>query len=341
MKELLETLCRLDGVSSWEDAVRDFLAAQAGPHADSLRVDALGNLIVFKKGKKPAGNKVMLCAHMDEVGLMVRRITDEGYLKFSTVGSIDRRVLLGKPVRVGPRAVPGVVGLKAYHLVSREEEKSVPKLDEFYIDIGAKDRAGAEKLVSLGDAAAFDSGVGEFGGGLFQAKALGSRVGCAVLLTLLKEELTLDCTFAFTAQQEVGSRGAFGAAFSVTPEVALAVDGADGADAPGVPAHRRGPALGRGPVLPVMDKGSMADRGLFARLRDLAEAGGIPWQTWGCLPGKAGAAALQCTKAGVRTAMLSVPVRYPRTPAGLVSLSDADGALALARAFLKDLAEKE
>ena len=341
MKGLLKTLCELDGVSSWEDVVRDFLYAQAQPHADSLRVDALGSLIVFKKGRRPAGDRVMLCAHMDEVGLMVRRITDEGYLKFDAVGSLDRRVLLGKPVRVGPKGIPGVVGLKAYHLVSREEEKSVPKLDEFYIDIGAKDKAGAEALVSLGDAAAFGSTAGEFGSGLFQGKALGSRAGCAVLLTLLKEELPLDCTFVFTTQEEVGNRGAFGAGFSVTPETALVLDGADAADLPGVPAHAWNCALGKGAVLPVMDKGSIADRGLFERLRALAEENAIPWQTAGSIPGKTDAAALQRTKDGVRTAMLSVPVRYHHTPSGLVSLGDVDGVLALTRAFLTDLAEKE
>ena len=143
MRELLERLCALNAVSSWEDEVRAFLLAEVEPHADRLRVDALGNLIAWKKGRKHTGSKLLLTAHMDEVGLMIRQITDDGYLKFDTVGAIDRRVLLGKPVLVGPKRVPGVVGLKAYHLVSREEEKSVPKLDEFYIDIGARDRAGA------------------------------------------------------------------------------------------------------------------------------------------------------------------------------------------------------
>ena len=211
MRELLERLCALNAVSSWEDEVRAFLLAEVEPHADRLRVDALGNLIAWKKGRKNTGSKLLLTAHMDEVGLMIRQVTDDGYLKFDTVGAIDRRVLLGKPVLVGPKRVPGVVGLKAYHLVSREEEKSVPKLDEFYIDIGAKDRAGAEAQVALGDTAAFDSDAGDFGAGLFHGKALGSRLGCAVLLTLLRDELPMDCTFVFTAQKEVGARGAFGA----------------------------------------------------------------------------------------------------------------------------------
>ena len=206
-------LCALSGVSSWEDEVRDFLKEEAAPCADDIRTDALGNLIVFKRGARPAGNKLMLCAHMDEVGLMVRKVTDEGYLKFDTVGGIDRRVLLGKRVLVGPKKVPGVVGLKAYHLVSREEEKSVPKLDEFYIDIGAADRAEAEAQVDLGDTAVFDGRPELWGDGLMKAKAIDDRVGCAVLLTLLKEDLPMDVTFVFTAQEEVGTRGAFGAAF--------------------------------------------------------------------------------------------------------------------------------
>lgn len=341
MRELLERLCALNAVSSWEDEVRAFLLAEVEPHADRLRVDALGNLIAWKKGRKHTGSKLLLTAHMDEVGLMIRQITDDGYLKFDTVGAIDRRVLLGKPVLVGPKRVPGVVGLKAYHLVSREEEKSVPKLDEFYIDIGARDRAGAEAQVALGDTAAFDSDAGDFGAGLFQGKALGSRLGCAVLLTLLRDELPMDCTFVFTAQKEVGARGAFGAAFSVTPEVALVVDGADAADLAGVPAHKQGCSLGGGVVLPYMDQGAIADRGLFEALRVLAEAGGIPWQTMRSVAGRTDTAAIQRTKEGVRTAAVSIPVRYPRTPSGVTCLRDAEAALALIRAFVGHLAEKE
>ncbi len=138
--DTLKTLCALPGVSGGEDAVRDYLRQLAAPHADSIRVDAVGNLIIEKKGRVPGNKKLMLAAHMDEVGLMIRAITDDGYLKFDTVGGIDRRVLIGKPVLVGPKKVPGVIGLKAYHLTSREEEKTVPKLKDFYIDIGAEDR---------------------------------------------------------------------------------------------------------------------------------------------------------------------------------------------------------
>ena len=333
-------LCALSGVSSWEDEVRDFLREEAAPYADAIRTDALGNLIVFKRGAKPAGNKLMLCAHMDEVGLMVRKITDEGCLKFDTVGGIDRRVLLGKRVLVGPQKVPGVVGLKAYHLVSREEEKSVPKLDEFYIDIGAADKAEAEALAGLGDVAVFDSRPELWGNGLMKAKAIDDRVGCAILLTLLKEDLPMDVVFVFTAQEEVGTRGAFGAAFSVTPELAVAVEGTTAADLPGVPPQRQVCTVGQGPAISFMDRGSIGDKELFRRLRDLADGLGIPWQLKRFVSGSNDAAAVQRTKTGVRTGAVSVPVRYLHAPSSVASIQDMEGALALIRALIADVAKE-
>ena len=333
-------LCALSGVSSWEDEVRDFLKEEAAPYADEIRTDALGNLIVFKRGAKPAGNKLMLCAHMDEVGLMVRKITDEGCLKFDTVGGIDRRVLLGKRVLVGPQKVPGVVGLKAYHLVSREEEKSVPKLDEFYIDIGAASREAAEALTDLGDVAVFDSRPELWGSGLMKAKAIDDRVGCAILLTLLKEDLPMDVVFVFTAQEEVGTRGAFGAAFSVTPELAVAVEGTTAADLPGVPPQRQVCTVGQGPAISFMDRGSIGDKELFRRLRDLADGLGIPWQLKRFVSGSNDAAAVQRTKTGVRTGAVSVPVRYLHAPSSVASIQDMEGALALIRALIADVAKE-
>ena len=185
--DTLKTLCALPGVSGGEDAVRDYLRELAAPHADSIRVDAIGNLIIEKKGRIPGSKKLMLAAHMDEVGLMIRAITDDGYLKFDTVGGIDRRVLIGKPVLVGPKKVPGVIGLKAYHLTSREEEKTVPKLKDFYIDIGAEDKETAEDLVYRGDLVVFDTDILEFGHGFLKAKAIDDRIGCAVMAELLQE----------------------------------------------------------------------------------------------------------------------------------------------------------
>ena len=340
MLNLVKELCALPGVSSFEEEVRAFLMDRAAPFADDMRVDAMGNLIVFKKGKKSTGNKLMLCAHMDEVGLIIRSITEEGYLKFDAIGGINRRVLLGKQVEVGLNKVKGVIGLKAYHLVSREEEKVVPKLETFYIDIGAKNKAKAEKLVSVGDCGVFVSDCVEFGAGMLKAKALDDRIGCAVMLKLLEEELPLDCTFVFTVQEEVGTRGAFGAAFSVTPELALILETTTAADLPGVEGHQKVCAPGKGPVIPFMDNGSIADRGLFELLRDTAEAHGIPWQTKHYIAGGNDASAVQRSKAGVRTVTLSAAVRYLHAPASVASIQDMEHILQLTRHFLNAVAER-
>ena len=337
MIETLKTLCALSGVSSFEDPVRDYLMEQAGPFADSVRTDALGNLIVFKKGAKTTGNKLMLCAHMDEVGLIVRRITDDGYLKFACVGGIDRRVLIGKRVFVGWNRVPGIVGLKAVHLTTTEERGKVPRLEEFYLDIGAKDREEAESLVALGDFAVFDNECLEYGDGFFKAKAIDDRIGCAVMLKLLQRELPMDCTFVFTVQEEVGTRGAFGAAFSVTPEIALETTTA--ADLPGIKGQKRVCAPGLGPVISLMDGGTVYDRELFRLLCDTADAAGIPWQVKHYIAGGNDSRAIQRTKSGVRVAGLSAAVRYLHAPTSVGSVRDFEQMLDLTAAFVDNLAQ--
>lgn len=338
MTETLKTLCALSGVSSFEDEVRDYIRKRAEPCADSVRTDAMGSLIVFKRGTRPTGNKIMLCAHMDEVGLIVKSVSEDGYLKFGCVGGIDRRVLLGKEVAVGEKRIPGVIGLKAIHLTTAEERKKVPKLTDYYIDIGAKNREEALKQVEPGDHAVFSGTVEEFGVRMLKAKAIDDRVGCAVMLKLIEEDLPLDCTFAFTAMEEVGCRGAFGAAFSVTPEIALVLEGTTAADMPSLPEERQVCWPGKGPVLSWMDGGTIYDRTLFERLRALAEENGVPWQMKHYVAGGTDARAIQRTKAGVRVAGISAAVRYLHAPNSVCSLSDAEQMLALARLFLQDMA---
>lgn len=338
MLELLKELCRLNGVSGAEDPVRNFIQTQAQPYADSLRSDALGNLIVFKRGKKSTGNKLLLTAHMDEVGVIVTRITEEGFLKFDFVGGVDRRVAIGKPVVLGENEIPGLIGLKAIHLVSSEEEKKVPKTDALYIDIGAKDREEAEKLVSPGTYGSFVGPPQEFGQGFLKAKAIDDRIGCAIMLELLKEDLPLDVTFAFTAQEEVGTRGAFGTAFSVSPEVALVLETTTAADLPGVEGARRVCAPGKGPVISYMDGATIYDRDLFENLRRLAEEHGIPWQTKEYIAGGNDARTIQRSRSGVRVAALSAAVRYLHAPATVGSLADFENMWKLTRLFLANQA---
>ncbi len=341
MLELLKDLCRLNGVSGDEDRVRAFIRAQAEPYADSIRTDALGNLIVFKRGERRTGTRLLLAAHMDEVGVIVTRIGDDGFLKFDFVGGVDRRVALGKPVLLGPEKVPGIIGLKAIHLVTREEEKKVPKTESLYLDIGAGDRETAEKLVPLGTCGAFVGEPEEFGNGLFKSKAIDDRIGCAVMLKLLREDLPLDVTFAFTAQEEVGTRGAFGAAFSVKPEIALVLETTTAADLPGVEGARRVCAVGKGPVISYMDGGTIYDWKLFETLRRLAEENGVPWQTKEYIAGGNDARTIQRSRAGVRAAAVSAAVRYLHAPASVGSIVDFENTLKLTRLFLTEIAEME
>ena len=339
MINTLKTLCALSGVSSFEDEVRDYIRQRVTPYATDLRVDAMGNLIVLKKGARATGNKLMLCAHMDEVGLIIKSITEDGYLKFGCVGGIDRRVLLGKQVALGEQKVTGVIGLKAIHMTTAEERKKVPKLEEYYIDIGVKSREEAEKLVGIGDCGVFVSDVVEFGDGMLKAKAIDDRVGCAVLVKLLEEDLPMDCTFVFTVQEEVGTRGAFGSAFSVTPEIALVLEGTTAADHPALDESLQVCWPGKGPVLSWMDGGSIYDRGLFELLRDLADRNGLPWQMKHYLAGGTDASAIQRTKSGVRVAGISAAVRYLHAPSSVANISDMEHMLTLARLFVGAVAE--
>ena len=340
MLNTLKELCALSGVSSWEDETRVFIRAQAEPYADSIRTDAMGNLIVFKKGRKATGDRLLLSAHMDEVGLMITRVEDDGTLRFDSVGGIDRRVLMGKRVYVGSHRIPAVIGSKPIHLTTKEERRSVPKMTELYLDMGAENREAAEKLVELGDVAVFDPECVEFGSGLLKAKAIDDRVGCAVMLELLKEELPMDCTFAFSTQEEVGTRGAFAYAFSVHPEIALVVEGTTASDIPSTPEHMKVCAPGLGPVIPFMDGGTIYDRGLFELLRRLAEENKIPWQTKHRVAGGTDARTIQRSREGVRAAGLAVAVRNIHSPSSVASIEDCENMLKRARLFIAAVAEE-
>ncbi len=340
MRSELFELCRLSGISGDEDRVREYIREKAAPYADSMRTDALGNLIVFKKGAKSTGNKLLIAAHMDEVGLIVTRITDDGFLKFDFVGGVDRRVAIGKPVVVGENNIPGIIGLKAIHLVKRDEMRKTPKTDALYIDIGAKNKEEALKLVQPGTYGCFVGDPEEFGDGLLKAKAIDDRVGCAIMLSLLKKDLPMDVTFAFTVQEEVGTRGAFGAAFSVTPEIGLVLETTTAANLPDVEPHRQVCAPGKGPVISYMDGATIYDRPLFEKLRDLAEANDIPWQTKEYIAGGNDARTIQRTKSGVRVAAMSAAVRYLHAPTSVGSMADFENMERLVMLFLNDLAQE-
>lgn len=337
MLELLKTLCALPGPSGEEDAVRDFIRAQAEPYADEIRTDPMGNLMVFRAGAKQADKPLVVCAHMDEVGLIAKRVTDDGMIKFGFVGGVDPRVAIGRRVKFG--GTPGVVGIKAVHLTKASERRRMPDAKELYIDIGASSKKEALDKVAPGDYGVFDGQVVEFGDGLLKAKAIDDRVGCAVMLRLLAEKPAQDTWFVFTVQEETGLRGAATAAFALDPGVCLVLEGTTAADLAEVPPHRQVCALRKGPVLPFMDRTTIYDAGLFSLMRDTAMAAGLPWQLKQMTSGGTDAGRIHQSRAGVRTMCLAAPVRYIHSPVSVAAVCDMENLLALTHAFLQNLAQ--
>lgn len=342
MIELLKELCSLDGVSGWEDEVRNCIRKKAEPFADEICEDTMGNLLVFRKGINPRSaasaatgcNVTLLAAHMDEVGLIVRGATDEGFLRFGTVGGMDRRVLIGKTLRCGQKKLPGVVGCKAVHLSKPKDRENIPQVSDLYIDIGASSKDDALKKVPLGEACAFTAQPSTFGDGFFKAKAIDDRLGCAVLLRLLEEQPKNDTWFAFTVQEEVGVRGAYTAAYALKPDAALVVEGTTAADSPGLKEAERVCAAGEGVVLSYMDGATVYDRTLFEKLRAAADREGIPWQLKRTVSSGTDASAIQRSREGVAVAGLAAAVRYIHAPVSVLSLKDAENLTRLAKAFI-------
>ncbi|MFT3952471.1 MAG: M42 family metallopeptidase [Oscillospiraceae bacterium] len=334
LKDELEKLCTLDGVSGNEDEIRGYLCARMRGKA-VWKIDALGNVIAFKKGKKPPENKVMVCAHIDEVGLIITHINADGTLKFSTVGGIDPAVLFGRRVRVGDGKLTGVIGAKAIHNLTAAEKKERPAAEKLSIDIGCTSAEEAQALCSPGDFAYFCADFTAFGEGRIAAKALDDRAGVAVMLALIDEDLEYDTWFVFTVQEEIGTRGAKTATFEVEPAFCVVLEATTAADIPGVSEEKRVCALGGGPVVSYMDRATIYNRELYNLAFDTARAEGIPCQTKSLVAGGNDAGAIHVSKTGVRTIAVSVPCRYLHSPHCVIAYEDLKQMKKLVRALLE------
>ncbi len=332
---MLKELCLINGTSGDEGRVRDYIITQIKDYCE-YKVDNMGSIIAFKKGKKTPAKKISINAHMDEVGFIVTGITDDGYLRFISVGGIDSRVCLDRIVSVGKNAVKGVIGDKAFHLLSSDEKDSCPGFDDLFIDIGATSKLQAEKCVSLGDFAYFDSDYARFGNGFIKAKALDDRIGCMLMIELIQSELQYDTTFCFNVQEEVGLRGSKCTAFAVDADIAVVLESTTAADLDGVSGADRVCVLGDGPVISFMDNRTIYDRKLFELGFAVAKANNIPVQTKTAVAGGNDAGAIQTSGDGVRVMAISLPTRYIHSGASVVKASDIDET----RRLLKELLTK-
>ncbi|MEA5050174.1 MAG: M42 family peptidase [Oscillospiraceae bacterium] len=339
MFELIKTLCDLPGVTGRESAVADRIEALARPHADTIYRDALGNVIVFKKGAKTPDKPVMLAAHMDEVGFLVNYITESGFLRLLAAGGLYGQSLAGRTLYFPRAGLRGVLGKAPIHQRKGDEGKKIPKLDELYVDIGAASREEAEKYVRVGDTAVFDTQLRRFGDNGIVGKAIDDRLGCALLLETLETDLPVDCHFAFTVQEEVGLRGAQTAAFAVRPGAAVIVDCCGAADNAGFKDNDRIACSGAGPVISYADHATLYDEELFGKVCALADANGIPWQTKTRLSGGTDAGSIHKTAAGARVVGISVASRNIHCAASTASLEDAENAKKLIGKTLELLAD--
>ena len=329
---LVKELTSLNAPSGFEDDVREFLKNRVS--ADEVYIDSIGNLICHKKGN---GKKVMVCAHMDEVGLIITEITDEGFLRFSTLGGIETTVLCSKKVLIGTNRLPGIIGAKAIHLQKSEEASSPLKLRDLYIDIGARDKESAQKIVSLGDFAVFDGEYTEFGENLVKSKALDDRVGCAILLELINERYESAMYYVFSVQEEVGLRGAQVAAYNIKPEIALVIDGTTCADVYGSKPHNQVTNLGGGAVMTAMDRASISDEKYYEYIMNTAKENKIKLQLKRTGMGGTDAGAIQRSGVGVKTAVLAVPCRYIHSPVSVMNTDDLESVYKLCDAVLKNI----
>ena len=322
MTELLKQLCMLDGASGDEGAVRQFVISQIKDYC-SYSIDNLGNIIAFKKGKKSSAKRVLIDAHLDEVGLIITHIEANGFLRFKTVGGIDSAALMFRRVLINGKTL-GVIGGRPVHLCSGDERKKLPNADNLYIDIGAENETQVKELVSVGDCAVMCSDFTVCGKKVL-TKALDDRVGCLVLIDLLKSDAEYDFYATFSVQEEVGLRGA------------IVIDGTTAADIADVPESKTVCCQGKGAVVSFMDGATSYDREYYSA----ALNSGIPAQSKRAVAGGNNSGAIHLWRGGVRTLALSVPCRYIHTSGSVCDMQDVTAVRDLSRYMINKIASGE
>lgn len=335
MNEFIKTMTEINGLSGNESTVRSVLEEKLNGKFQ-YTVDRIGNLYAHSTAFQPGDVKLMITAHMDEVGLMIKYITDEGYLKFETVGGIDERILPGKAVVVGKNKIKGVIGSLAIHLQTKEEREQITKIRNLYIDIGAKDKAQAEEYVKVGDTVSFVSSSDDVGK-LMKAKALDDRVGCVTLLRLLETMPDGNFTAVFTTREEIGCFGAQAAAGIVKPNYAIVLEGTTASDTGETPEADRVCVVGNGPVLSFMDGTAIYDRKFLELAKSVAERENIPYQLKKAVTGGNEAGCIQHSGTGCHVLTISLPCRYIHGPTSMASEEDMKNMLRLAKAIIQQI----
>lgn len=305
---LLKKLSEIHGVSGNEYEVRSAIRKEIESFANDIKVDSVGNMIVYKKGRKE-GPKIVLAASMDEIGIIITKITSDGLLKFARVGNFDPRLLVSKIVSIGESKLKGVIGAKPIHLQSSEERKTAIKLNNLYIDIGVTKREEAEALVKVGDYAAIESEFKSYGKDLLKGKALESRASCSILIELIKSDLEYSTYFVFSSMREVGISTGRVAVHDIKPDYTVIVDAIDA-------------ELGKGPVLNIKDLKTRFDKNLFDIIRSELKEKELNFQVSAFDYGGSNSQDMQLSNCGNKSIKIGFPCKYKKTSVNMISKKD-------------------
>lgn len=328
--DLLRKLSNAFGVSGFEDEVQEIIQSLVAPHVDEIKTDALGNVFAIRHSAKPHAKTLMLDAHTDEIGFIVKWIERDGFVRFAPLGGWDPRIVPGHRVVIQTRSGKmqiGVIGTAPPHILSPEERKSPIPIEKMFVDIGATSVQEAHDMgVRIGDPLTIHYPFEEVKDGVFTGKAFDDRAGCAVLIEAAErtagQDLGVHIVFAFVIGEEVGLRGARTAAFQIKPDLAIAVEGTIGADMPGVPENSQPVRLGRGPALSVADKSIIVSRKVLHAMESVAESANIPFQYKLPTYGGTDAGAIHISRGGCLAGIVSVPCRYIHSPISTLRLDD-------------------
>lgn len=341
--ELLKKTCEVAGAPGFENRVRDLVISEIKDLVDEFSVDNMGNITAIKRGK--ARKKVMAAAHMDEIGFIVTHITDEGFLKFHTLGGFDPKTLTAQRVIIhGREDVIGVMGAKPIHVMTAEERNKAPQLGDYFIDLGME-KADVEKLIAVGDPITRERGLIEMGN-CVNCKSLDNRVAVFILIEALKslkdKEIPYDFYAVFTVQEEVGIRGAQVAVLNINPDFGICIDTTIAFDTPGAADHEKITSLGKGTAVKIMDSRTICDQRMVKFMKSTADKHGITWQPEILTGGGTDTMAIQQFTAGGSIAgAISIPTRHIHQVIEMCNKSDIEGSINLLIACVSDLDQND
>ncbi|MCL1971828.1 MAG: M42 family metallopeptidase [Endomicrobia bacterium] len=351
MDKLLKDLLMSDGISGYEENAGKIMSEALSKTCDSVETDNFGNVIGKRgKGASPSAKKIMIAAHMDEIGMIVKHVNEKGFIYFIKVGGINDPILMGKVVKIinkkGER-ITGIIGTKPPHLMNEEERKVPVKFENMFIDIGLGSREEVLKVVDIGDQIIFEPNAGVLNGDFYYGKAADNRISCyamAKVMEKLPKDLNAEIYACATAQEEVGLKGGKTASFKINPDFALVIDTTVAGDMPGIDPKTSDLKLGKGVAITMIEasgRGTIVPHKARKIILDAAKENNIPHQIDIIDGGMTDGAIIYTNREGILTGILSIPTRYIHAPSSVFNIKDVEAAIDLAVKVIQVISNKE